>query len=147
MKKRNLLILLLIFIFVNRTTYYIAQPDFCTDHISQMAMAKNFMEGNGLSFKYLSHDENLSFVYKTHIQWPPLYPFVLAVVSFITGNLLLSSFIIALLSIILMIYSWIKIFKQLNNYFEENAAIIFLSLTIISTGIFNNLNTIYYAIH
>ncbi len=105
-----------------------------------MAMAQSFMDGNGFSFKYLNSQAEI--YYETHIQWPPLYPLVLALVSFITSNLLLSSFIIQTVVLILLVVAWRKTFFLLRNYVSEEAFFYFMSLLLISTSILNNINTI-----
>jgi len=105
-----------------------------------MAMAQHFLEGNGFSFKYLNSDLNI--YYSTHIQWPPLYPFILALISFITTNSLLSSFIIQIAVLVSLVLIWKRIFTLFNNLISEEAFFYFISLLIISTSIINNINTI-----
>lgn len=120
--------------------YFYAQPDLTTDHLSQMAMSQHFLEGNGFSFKYV--DSDLNVFYSTHIQWPPLYPFILALISFVITNLLLSSFIIQIAVLVSLVVIWKKIFTLFNNFISEEAFFYFISLLIISTSIINNINTI-----
>ncbi|HCY74456.1 MAG TPA: hypothetical protein DHV28_00915 [Ignavibacteriales bacterium] len=132
--------LIIILLILVRVLYFYAQPDLTTDHLSQMAMAQHFLEGNGFSFKYLSSDLNI--FYSTHIQWPPLYPFILALISFVTGNTLLSSFIIQIAVLVSLMFIWNKIFILFNNLISEKAYFYFISLLIISTSIINNINTI-----
>ena len=113
---------------------------FCTDHISQMAMAQNFLDGNGFSFKYLNVQGEI--YYKTHIQWPPLYLLILAFISFITANSLVSSFIIQIAALLLLAIIWKKTFNLFSNLVSDEAYFYFISLLIISTSILNNINTI-----
>ena len=140
MKNQRVLIFLVILVLLVRAGYYFAQPDVCTDHISQMAMAHNFMDGNGFSFKFIDAQQQV--YYKTHIQWPPLYPFLLALVSFITANTLLSSFIIQIAVLLFLVIIWRKIFNLFKNLVAEEAYFYFISFLIISTSILNNINTI-----
>ncbi len=98
------------------------------------------MEGNGFSFKYLDAQQQV--YYKTHIQWPPLYPLVLSLVSFLTANTLLSSFIIQISVLLFLVIIWKKIFNFFKNIVTEEAYFYFISLLIISTSILNNINTI-----
>jgi len=140
MTKRAVLISLITLILLVRVVYYFAQPDLSTDHLSQMAMAQNFMEGHGFSFKYLNDQAEV--FYSTHIQWPPLYPFLLALVSFITANTLLSSFIIQISVLLFILIIWKKIFKLFEPLIPKEAYFYFTSLLIISTSILNNINTI-----
>ncbi|MDP2362824.1 MAG: hypothetical protein Q8M94_03540 [Ignavibacteria bacterium] len=140
MKKQGALTFLIIMIILVRIVYYFAQPDLCTDHISQMAMAQNFMDGHGFSFKYLDTQQQI--YYKTHIQWPPLYPLLLASITFITANTLLSSLIIQIIVLLLLVFIWKRIFNLFKNFVTEEAYFYFISLLIISTSILNNINTI-----
>lgn len=140
MKQTQLLWILILILVLARIMYYFAQPDMSTDHLSQMAMAQSFMDGNGFSFKYLN--SNAEVYYETHIQWPPLYPFILALLGFVTSNLLLSSFIIQIAVLLLLVIVWRKIFDLLKNYLTEEAFFYFISLLLISTSILNNINTI-----
>jgi len=140
MKKQGVWILVITLILLVRIAYFFAQPDLCTDNISQMAMAKNFMDGHGFSFKYF--DINNHIYYKTHIQWPPLYPLLLALISFITANTLLSSCIIQTAALLFLVIIWKKIFALLKNLVSEEAYFFFISLLIISTSVLNNINTV-----
>jgi hypothetical protein len=107
------------FLLLARVAYYFAQPDMSTDHLSQMAMAQNFMDGNGFSFKYLNAQGEI--YYTTHIQWPPLYPFLIALLGFVTGNLLLSSFILQIAVLILLVITWRKTFNLFSSFLTEEA--------------------------
>lgn len=140
MKRTQLFWLLIFSVILVRFFYFFAQPDLSTDHLSQMAMAQNFLDGNGFSFKYLNTMAEI--YYQTHIQWPPLYTLVLAVITFITSNTLLSSFIIQVAVLILLIFTWKKIFNLFSNFILEEAYFYFIALLIISTSILNNINTI-----
>ena len=140
MKNQRVLIFLVTLVLLVRAGYYFAQPDVCTDHISQMAMTHNFMDGNGFSFKFIDAQQQV--YYKTHIQWPPLYPFLLALVSLITANTLLSSFIIQIAVLLFLVIIWKKIFNLFKNLVAEETYFYFISFLIISTSILNNINTI-----
>lgn len=140
MKKHAVLKLLVLIVVLVRTIYYFAQPDLSTDHLSQMAMAQNFMAGHGFSFKYL--DSGLKIFYSTHIQWPPFYPLLLALLSFITSNTLFSSFIIQIAVLLSMVFIWKKIFNLFENLVSEQAYYYFITLLIISTSVLNNINTV-----
>ena len=105
-----------------------------------MAMAQNFMDGNGFSFKYLDAQQQV--YYKTHIQWPPYILYYFLLVSFITANTLLSSLIIQIVVLLFLVIIWKKIFNLFNNLVLEEAYFYFISLLIISTSILNNINTI-----
>ena len=140
MKKKGVLIFLITIILLVRVAYYFAQPDLSTDHISQMAMTQNFMEGHGFSFKLL--DDQYQIHYNTHIQWPPLYPLILALISFITANTLLSSFIVQMAVLFFLMIIWKKIFNLLKPLVSEEAYFYFISLLVISTSVLNNINTI-----
>lgn len=140
MSKTGYFILLIAASIIVRAFYFYAQPDLSTDHLSQMAMAQNFMDGNGFSFKYLNTEGNI--YYTTHIQWPPLYPLVMALVSFITSNLLLSSFLIQTAVLILLVIVWRKTFNLFRDFISDESFFYFISFLIISTSILNNINTI-----
>ncbi len=140
MNKQRVLSLFIILILLVRVTYYFAQPDLSTDHLSQIAMAQNFIEGHGFSFKYL--DAKGEIYYSTHIQWPPLYPFLVAILGFITGNLLLSSFLIQIGVLLLLVIIWKKTFNLFSSLLNEEAYYYFISFLLISTSILNNINTI-----
>lgn len=140
MKHTQFLWLLIAILVLARAAYYFAQPDMSTDHLSQMAMAQNFMDGNGFSFKYLNAQGEI--YYSTHIQWPLLYPLVIAFFGFITGNLLLSSFIIQIGVLILLVITWRKTFNLFSSFLTEGAYYYFISFLLISTSILNNINTI-----
>ncbi len=140
MNKKIFLIIIIILSFFVRILYYYAQPDLSTDHLSQMATAQNFMAGHGFSFKYL--DSSLNIFYSTHIQWPPLYPLLIALVSFITANTLLSSFIIQIAVLLSLVIIWKKIFNLFENLVSEQAYFYFITLLVISTSVLNNINTV-----
>jgi hypothetical protein len=140
MDKKIFLIFIIILSFFVRVLYYYAQPDLSTDHLSQMAMTQNFMVGHGISFKYI--DTDLNIYYKAHIQWPPLYPLILALLTFITSSALVSSLIIQISVLLLLIIIWKKIFNLFNNLVSEEAYFYFIILIIISTSVLNNINTI-----
>lgn len=140
MKHTQFLWLLIAVLILARIAYYYAQPDMSTDHLSQMAMAQNFMDGNGFSFKYLNAEGEI--YYTTHIQWPPLYPFLIAMLGFITGNLLLSSFLLQIGVLILLAATWKKTFNLFSSLLTEEAYYYFISFLLISTSILNNINTI-----
>ncbi len=140
MKKYTAFKYLILIILLVRLVYYYAQPDFTTDHLSQMATAQNFMAGHGFSFKYIN--SNLNVFYKTHIQWPPLYPFIISLITFITANTLISSLIVQIVSLLAMVLIWKRIFDVFKNLVSEEAYYYFVSLLIISTAILNNINTI-----
>lgn len=140
MKKQGVLILLITLVLLIRVAYYFAQPDLSTDHISQMAMTQNFMEGHGFSFKFLDTQQQI--YYNTHIQWPPLYPLLLSIITLITANTLLSSFIIQIAVLLFLVIIWKKIFNLFKPFISEEAYFYFISLLIISTSILNNINTI-----
>ncbi len=140
MKQTRFLWMLVFALVLVRILYYYAQPDMSTDHLSQMAMAQNFLNGNGFSFQYLN--SNAEIYYETHIQWPPLYPLILALLGLITSNLLLSSFIIQTAVLLLLIIVWRKTFALLKDYITEEAYFYFISFLLISTSILNNINTI-----
>ena len=140
MKKRRLLWVLVFISLAVRITYYLAQPDLSTDHLSQMAMTQNFMEGHGFSFKYL--DAGLDIYYTAHIQWPPLYPLVLALVTFIISNTLVSSLILQISVLLFFLIIWRRIFDLFQSLISNEAFFYFISLLIISTSVLNNINTI-----
>ncbi len=140
MKKQTLYIFLISIMLMIRIVYYYAQPDIYSDNLAQIATAQNFMEGHGFSFKYL--DSQKEFYYKTDIQYPPLYSFLLALITFITSNPLLSSFIIQIAVLLLLTIVWKKIFNLLKAIVFEEAYIYFISMLIMSTSIFNIINTI-----
>ena len=140
MKKHLVLKLLVLIVILIRSIYYFAQPDLSTDHLSQMATAQNFMAGHGFSFKYL--DSSLNIFYSTHIQWPPLYPLLIALITFVTANTLLSSFIIQIVALLAMVFIWKRIFNLFENLVSEEAYFYFITLLIISTSVLNNINTI-----
>jgi len=140
MDKRIFLIFIIILSFCVRALYYYAQPDLSTDHLSQMAMAQNFLDGHGFSFKFI--DVHSQIFYKTHIQWPPLYPLLLSAISLITANTLIASLIIQIAVLLFLIIIWKKIFNLLNKFVSEEAYFYFISLLIISTSILNNINTV-----
>lgn len=140
MKKTRLFWLLIFSLLVIRIFYFFAQPDLSSDHLLQMAMAQNFMGGEGFSLKYLNSVNEI--YYTTNIQSPPVYPFFLALVTFITSNTLFSSFIIQVAALILLIFIWKKIFNLFKNFILEEAYFYFIALLIISASIINNINTI-----
>lgn len=140
MKKKKILYFLLAILLLIRFLYFYAQPDLCTDHISQMAMAQNFIEGHGFSFKYLNSQTEI--YYKTHIQWPPLYPLVLALISIVTSNMLFSSLIIQIVVLVLLVFTWKKVFDLFADLISEDAYFFFIALLMVSTSILNNINTI-----
>jgi hypothetical protein len=140
LKHIQFLWLLIAVLVLARVAYYFAQPDMSTDHLSQMAMAQNFMDGNGFSFKYLNAGGEI--YYTTHIQWPPLYPFLIAMLGFVTGNLLLSSFILQIAVLILLVITWRKTFNLFSSFLTDEAYYYFISFLLISTSILNNINTI-----
>jgi hypothetical protein len=105
-----------------------------------MAMAQNFIEGHGFSFKYLNTQGEI--YYRTHIQWPPLYPFILALITIITSNALISSLIIQIAVMVLLLFIWKKIFNLFREFMSEDAYFYFIALLIISTSILNNINTV-----
>ena len=140
MKYRKMYILIIAILMLTRIGYLIAQPDIYSDNIAQIAMAQNFMEGHGFSSKYL--DSQKEIYYSTNIQSPPLYPFLLALISFMTANPLLSSFIIQIAVLLFLVIIWQKIFALFKNLVSEEAYFYFISLIIISTSIFNIINTI-----
>ena len=140
MKRKQMIVFLIIIVLTVRITYYFAQPDLCTDHVSQMAMAQNFLEGHGFSFKYL--DVQNQIYYKTHIQWPPLYPLIIALITLITSNLLVSSFIIQIVVLLLLLIIWKKTFNLIKNLVSDEGYYYFIAFLIVSTSILNNINTI-----
>lgn len=140
MKRIQFLWLLIAVLVLARVAYYYAQPDVSTDHLSQMAMAQNFMDGNGFSFKYFNAEGEI--YYTTHIQWPPLYPFLIAMLGMITGNLLLSSFILQIFVLVLLVITWRKTFNFFSSLLTEETYFYFISFLLISTSILNNINTI-----
>jgi hypothetical protein len=105
-----------------------------------MAMAQNFLDGHGFSFKFL--DVQNQIYSKTHIQWPPLYPLIIALITFITANPLVSSFIIQIAAILLLVIIWNNTFNLFKNLVSDEAYFYFISLLMISTSILNNINTI-----
>lgn len=133
---------LLIFVFLIRVIYFIAQPDFCTDHVSQMALAKSFMEGNGVSLPYVADGDISKINYKIQILWPPLYMILLGLITYITNNMLISSFIIKVVCLALISLYLFKLVLEYDDILETNTKFILASFVIISTSIFNNLNTI-----
>jgi len=140
MDKKIFLILIVILSVFVRVLYYYAQPDLSTDHLSQMAMAQNFLDGNGFSFKFI--DVHSQIFFRTHIQWPPLYPLLLSVIYLITVNMLIASLIIQIAVLLFLIIIWKKIFNLFNNLVSEEAYFYFISLVIISTSVLNNINTV-----
>lgn len=140
MKKCKLYCLLLTIIILVRIAYYIVIPDIYSDNIAHMAIAQNFMEGHGFSYKYISSEKEI--YYKTDIMSPPLYPFFLALITFITKDPLMSSFIVQILSLLLMAFTWEKIFNLFKPYISDDGYFYFISLLFVSTSIFNVINTI-----
>ena len=132
--------LLVVVIVLVRVAYYYAQPDLNTDHILHMAMAQNFMNGNGFSLKYLNPNNEI--YYTTTIASPPLYPFFLGITNYITSNTLLSSFLIQIIVIFFFVFIWKKILNLFSELISEFAFFYFIALLIISTSILNNINTI-----
>jgi len=138
---RYLRLLLFITIAV-RIGYFFSEPDFCTDHITQMATANNLAKGHGISLAY-AETSNLSLtIYKTHIQWPPLYSLILTGLYFITGNHLISSFLLRIAVCIMLVIFWNKIVKSFIPSISATNRFLLLSLITISTSVFNSLNTI-----
>lgn len=133
---------LLILVFIIRVLYFLAQPDTCTDHVTQMALAENFMNGNGVSLAYVSEDDISKAVYKTNIQWPPAYIVVLSLLTFLTKDFLLSSFIIRNFSLLLLLIIMYKIFSFFKDIVQDNYLLILFSFVLITTSIYNNINTI-----
>ena len=140
MKKPGVFIFFIAILLLVRIASFFAQPDLTEDHILQMAMSQNFIEGHGFSIKYMNPQKEI--FYNTHIQWPPLYPFLLALISFITANPLLSSFFIKIVALLFLVILWKRIFNLLIPFVLEEAYFYFISLLIISTSIFNIINTI-----
>lgn len=139
-KKQTLYLFLITFVLIVRIAYHAAHPDIYSDNIAQIATAQNFMEGHGFSFKYVNSE--LKTYYKTDIQYPPLYSFLLALITFITGNPLISSLIIQIAVILLLVVIWKKIFNLLKPFISDEAYYYFISLLLVSTSIFNVINTL-----
>ena len=75
MKKKGVFVFLITIMLLVRIGYHIAQPDIFSDNIAQIALAQNFMDGHGFSFKYL--DAQKEIYYKTDIRYPPCIHFCL----------------------------------------------------------------------
>lgn len=140
MDKRIFTSIIIILIVSVRIAYHIAHPDIYSDNIAQIATAQNFMEGHGLSFKYINAE--LETYYKTDIQYPPLYPFLLALITFLTGDPLISSLLIQISVLIALVIIWRRIFDLLKHIISEEGYIYFITLLLISTSIFNVINTL-----
>jgi hypothetical protein len=140
MRYRKVYIIIVAILLLTRVGYQFAHPDIYSDNIFQMAIAQNFMDGHGFSFKYINAQSEI--YYSTDIKYPPLYPFILAVISFITGNPLLSSIIIQTFVLFLLVFFWRRIFFLFEPFINVEAYFYFISLIIMSTSIFNVINTI-----
>lgn len=135
---------LLILVFIIRVLYFLAQPDMCTDHVTQMALAENFMNGNGISLAYVSEDDISKTNYKPQILWPPLYIIILGILSSLTHNALFSSFIIRVIVVLTIALFLFKLISNYKDFLSLTNKLFLIAFIIISTSIFNNINTILY---
>jgi hypothetical protein len=138
----NFLLILLITTVLVRVVYFYVEPDLSTDHITQMAVANNFVSGHGISLAFADTSNPETTIYKTHIQWPPLYPVILGGLYIVTGNHLISTFIFRIAACLILVYLWNRIIKSFIPTISAPNRFLLLSLITISTSVFNSLNTI-----